>query len=72
MRPYGIRIPEEANRIARKRGKEDGGETVEGDDNQETPANGAHTLIDKDTEVLDNNGRLDEAKTNVVDNNGQP
>lgn len=72
MRPYGIHIPEEVNRVACERGKEDGSETVEGDDNQETPANGAHTPINKYAEVLDNDRRLDEAKTNVVDNNGQP
>ena len=72
MRPYGVRVPEEVNGVACESGKEDGGETIEGDDNQERPTNSAHTPINKDAEVLDNDGRLDEAKTSVVDNNGQP
>jgi hypothetical protein len=72
MRPYGVHIPEKAKGVACESGKEDGGKTVEGDDNQKRPTNGAHTLVDKDAEVLDNDGRLDEAKANVVDNNSLP
>lgn len=72
MRPFGVGIPEEVKGVACEGGKEDGGETVEGDDNQERPTNDAHTLIDEDAEVLYNDGRLDEAKTGVVDNNCQP